>query len=154
MKNLRNTNCCLCSFSCFLILSVATGCDHKDDKAEFEALLGKPCRSPSGKYILDVDLRESSTEGKFYTFRILAAGNDQDPDVRFESTDRFFARHTTWFFWDSMDRVWVYSGDVGTSYWQLDEQDVWAKVGYDRTVSAPPLLRERRPKIFGNGTNR
>ena len=61
--------------------------------------------------------------------------------------ERFSQRHRTYFLWDAADRVWVYSGDVGTFYWESGasgwQQHAWA----DGKVPAPPELTKLVPQL-------
>ncbi len=67
-------------------------------------------------------------------------------ELVFRSTDLFYARHITYFLWDNADRVWVYSGDVGTFFWE-QKGGRWKKYCYvDEEVAAPLFLKEKRPR--------
>jgi hypothetical protein len=67
----------------------------------------------------------------------------------FRCPDAFSVRHTVFFTWDQADRVWVYSGDVGAFYWQLEENGEWVKGTYRGPPPDPPqVFKELRPKWF------
>lgn len=95
--------------------------------------------SPSGRYAL----RVVSTEPAQLGFEVL----DAEGDALFTSDERSDDRSTTMFLWEADDRVWVYSGDVGTFFWERGATpDVWRRQMYaDSDVPAPPALREARP---------
>jgi len=101
--------------------------------------------SPSEKYILSVVSGHDSavTFKSFYIIR-----RDRMRDTMFAAPERFRTRDTTYFLWDEDDRVWVYSGDVGTFFWEYDaDLDEWVKTSYvDSDVPAPPFLKEVKPE--------
>jgi hypothetical protein len=70
--------------------------------------------------------------------------NDAAPKTLYVSPDRFRNRDTTRFAWGAGDRVWVYSGDVGTFYWESSRDDRWAKQtwapGIPNLPQPPPNL--------------
>jgi len=107
------------------------------------ATIDRPAISPSGKYILQVT-KESENQSNFLRFQIL----NENKDVIFMPSERFAERHTTLFLWDEKDRVWVYSGDLGTSFWELNETTGdWNKHDYSRSnVTAPEFLKKVRPQ--------
>ncbi len=105
------------------------------------AEVGHPASSPSGKYELHViaDKTKKPTELSFEV-------KTKNGDVVFHSTDAFSDRHMTYFLWDEADRVWVYSGDLGTFFWEQNQNN-WQKYAYvDEEVSAPKFLKEQRPR--------
>jgi hypothetical protein len=112
-----------------------------------------PAVSPSGNYMLVVN-SDNDGQVNFYSFQIL--GSDKgglDRETLYVSTDRFTARHRTYFLWDQEERVWVYSGDVGTFFWERKpDNDTWEKHTYyydgGNKVSAPEFLRKMRPQFF------
>lgn len=118
------------------------------------ATQSRPLSSPSGRYVLHV----------------LPASHPREPDVAYQRfqiqrkdaptgetpvlspAEIFRARDTTYFLWDDADRVWVYSGDIGTFYWEQDTGGMWRKHthGKDGTAPVPPLLKKLRPQVFTN----
>ena len=100
---------------------------------------GPAVPSPSGRYAL----RVVRTEPERLDFEVLDAGGE----ALFRSDERFDDRSRTMFLWDADGRVWVYSGDVGTFFWERGTTpDVWRRHVYaDSDVPAPPALREARP---------
>ncbi|MEQ8386354.1 MAG: hypothetical protein RH949_28760 [Coleofasciculus sp. A1-SPW-01] len=62
-------------------------------------------------------------------FKIL----DQEQNILYTSDEQFDIRHTTYFLWGVDDRVWVYSGDTGTFFWEneLDTKE-WQQHVYKR----------------------
>lgn len=107
------------------------------------ATVEQPLLSPSGKYTLAVV--QSEVDGQpMQHFQILDGNNT----AVFACTERFSARDTIYMLWDSQDRVWVYSGDVGTYFWEpTQDPAVWRIQAYASSdVPAPQFLREKRPR--------
>ncbi len=107
------------------------------------AVPNHPLNSPSKKYILKTD--EVFVENiKYLKFKIL---NSHNLEI-FDSNELFDIRHNTYFLWDDLDNVWVYSGDVGTYVWK-QEQSNWIKMHYSKIDSSPPdYLLNKYPKLF------
>jgi hypothetical protein len=106
---------------------------------------GHPALSPSGKYQLVVIQQDEPGNGPILHFEI------QDPQGRriYQAPERFYGRHQHYFLWDHQDRAWVYSGDVGTYFWERRGESHWDKSAYARSqVPAPAFLKERYPKRF------
>jgi hypothetical protein len=102
-----------------------------------------PASSPSGKYVLAVVAgKQSGNETQ--SFQILG----QNKELLYASSDQFMARDVTFFLWDADDRVWVYSGDLGTFFWEEEgEPGTWKKSVYAQSdVSAPQFLKQVRPR--------
>jgi hypothetical protein len=107
------------------------------------ATLRKPAMSPSGKYQLVIH-EDRDSEATFQYFEIL----DTSGILQYSGTDRFFIRHTTVFLWGPSDRVWVYSGDVGTFYWELIDGGSWERSVYNKSgPQAPEYLKTIRPRF-------
>lgn len=103
----------------------------------------KAAVSPSGNYLLVVVAGQDGTV-RFQSFQIL----DRSGDTLYMSEERFTARHTTYFLWDEADRVWVYSGDIGTYFWEYNSTtEQWEQHAYvDSGVPAPEFLKRERPE--------
>ncbi len=110
--------------------------------------------SPSGDFRLELATGQYSGDegsGEFVRIRIV----DRDGDTVHDSSKRFSARFATDALWDdAVDRVWVYSSDVGAFVWDREADGEWAmRTLKPRDVAAadppPPLLVERRPNVFG-----
>ena len=102
-----------------------------------------PAVSPSGKYILAIvpgKLNGFDTQ----SFQIL----DPERALLYASPDQFMSRDVTYFLWDSEDRVWVYSGDRGTFFWEnVGAVGEWSKSVYAQSeVPAPAFLKRVRPR--------
>jgi len=112
-----------------------------------EATFERPAASPSGKFRLVV-LQGDDGQARFQQFQILTT--EEPLRLVFASEDRFRMRDATFFCWDAADRVWVYSGDVGAFYWLRSADGRWEKKAYapQGSVSAPSLLKARRPRAF------
>ncbi len=115
------------------------------------ATVGYPAISPSGKYELEIIASHIKNDaGQFNQFRIK---NSSNKELLFSSDDKFYTRHMTYFLWDNDDRVWVYSGDVGTFYWTKIDETNWQKLTYyddesigKKTIPAPDFLKKVRPE--------
>ena len=125
----------------YLVLSFSA----KLDNAQYRDILAtpeNPVVSPSGKYRL---LVAETFDGviHFKRFEIVKA----DGSTIFICREGFGSHHATLFLWDNEDRVWVYSGDVGTAYWTRVRDDLWVKHYYgDENVPAPEFLKKARPE--------
>ncbi len=154
-------------FSLLISSILLVACSSRPDSLPPEvATQNSSAQSPSGKYELIV---VSGNDGavQFQSFQIL---NKFGKGV-FASTDRFRVRDTTIFLWDTGDRVWVYSGDVGTFVWQRDPNspdlsdgkcanpntpsiadcpdytETWIKASYlESGLPAPAFLKRVRPQ--------
>ncbi len=107
------------------------------------ATLDQPATAPSGNYVLKV-IKVDDDLPHLLTFQLL----DRNDKVIFEAIDRFDESHTTFFLWDNDDRVWVYSGDVGTFFWERNASTgIWQKYTYAQSdVAAPLFLKDVRPR--------
>lgn len=107
------------------------------------ATLDKPAVSPSGRFILVV-LAQNVDGQDVQSFQILSA----DKTTLYTPSEQFTARDMNFFLWDASDRVWVYSGDLGTFFWENQgEPQMWKKYVYvESDVPAPPFLKEVRPR--------
>ncbi|MEQ9000022.1 MAG: hypothetical protein RID53_26350 [Coleofasciculus sp. B1-GNL1-01] len=78
-------------------------------------------------------------------FKIL----DQEQNALYTLSEQFDIRHTTYFLWVVDDRVWVYSGDLGTFFWENEpDKKKWQRHVYARSdVPAPSYLKEQRPRL-------
>jgi hypothetical protein len=90
--------------------------------------------------------------GEFWRIQI----RDRDGRILLDSRERFSARFNTEVLWDErLDRAWVKSSDVGTSYWERDDEGRWKEDGLNpekiwRAEPPPPkLLVERYPEDYG-----
>ena len=110
----------------------------------------RPTVSPSGEYALVV-VSGYDGEARFQSFQIVRRHLISTPErsvalgeTVYAAPERFAARHTTYFLWGPEDRVWVYSGDVGTFFWERDaETSVWEKHVYaEEDVPLPEFLQQ------------
>jgi hypothetical protein len=106
------------------------------------AIPEKPALSPSGMYLLVVVAGQDGAV-RFQSFQIL----DRKGDTLYMSEEKFAIRHTTYFLWDEADRVWVYSGDVGTYFWEYNPiTELWEQHTYaDTSIPAPEFLKREVP---------
>lgn len=79
---------------------------------------------------------------------ILARDTDgRAGDIVYRCDRLFSVFHTVLFTWDGRDRVWVYSGDVGTFIWELGGEGEWVYRERDGEPW-PEYLRRRVPKFL------
>ncbi|MBX2881892.1 MAG: hypothetical protein KTR32_18235 [Granulosicoccus sp.] len=108
------------------------------------ALENQPATSPSGQYVLAIIMPD---EEKPYElgFTLSRASDDS---LIYTSDKLFDNRSVTYFLWDRDDRVWVYSGDIGTYFWQkADLETQWQVSTYATSdVAAPEFLKTVRGK--------
>lgn len=105
------------------------------------ATLTHPGVSPSGTYRLAVVVVDSDKDGnKELSFQIQDTGGK----TLYQPSDLFSTRAKTYFLWDARDRAWVYSSQLGTSFWQK-EGESWVRHSYDPAASSvplPPLIQQ------------
>lgn len=124
-----------------LACALAGGCRESPAMGAF-ASPGNPRTSPSGKYVLVV-FDTSDGTAPVWGFRVEAASGG----TLAAPPERLSQRHRTYLLWDAADRVWAYSGDVGTFYWERDA-DGWRKHAWvDGGAAAPPELTALVPQL-------
>lgn len=114
------------------------------------AFPGIPQISPSENYQLQV-VKEFNGSENYYRFDIIKTRQDGlDPEIVYRSKDTFRTRDTTYFTWDDTDdKVWVYSGDIGTFYWSKISDTAWEKHIYtEKIIPVPKIFKKLRPKFF------
>ena len=130
---------CVLLFSQILFASVQSA---DEQTSKHLATLEKPATSPSGLYELAVTIPDKNDK-LMYSFQI----SDQSKKVIFTPELTFSIRSTTYWLWDENDRVWVYSGDIGTYFWEKNDNGTWTKNSYRKSnVTAPKFLKETRPR--------
>jgi len=140
----------------FVILSAILYNANKSERTEKSidfkrvATLRNPVVSQSGKY--QIRIIEKNLEGtKHNSFIILklSDANDATREI-FTCKDFFRTRDTLYFLWDKNDRVWVYSGDTGTFFWERISDEDWQKHAYseNRNVLVPELLKKLKPDYY------
>lgn len=103
-----------------------------------------PVVSPSKKFQLQVTQGNNGLVD-FQRFDIAKVReNGLDPEVVFCSGETFRTSDRLLITWDSMDRVWVYSGDVGTYYWVRIDDTKWQKhsLGVSSSIHVPQELKK------------
>lgn len=114
------------------------------------ATINNPLISPSGKYQLKIceEHIEGVKHNKFVIYRIVNQNIDETPI--FISDDAYRIRDRLFFLWDNDDRVWVYSGDLGTFYWESITDENWEKHFFVKNgdVNPPDLLIKLRPSLL------
>ena len=102
--------------------------------------------SPSGAYLLKMKTDEVN---RIKGFRI-SIYSYPDNDEIFISEDFYRLRDVSYLLWGERDIIWLYNGDLGTFFWELDD-GLWEKKAYvdnQESVEIPQLLKELRPSIF------
>ena len=114
-----------------------------DSASNSIALENQPATSPSGRFLLSIVARD-----KERPYQLGFTITDTEGELLYSSDKTFDNRSVTIFLWGDEDRVWVYSGDVGTYFWQqVDSKMDWQVATYARSeVPAPDYLKEIRPK--------
>ena len=102
--------------------------------------------SPSGKYGLSV---EKCMDGDVDSLKIIVCGYEHD-DYIIKSEKLFRCRDTLLVLWDdTMDRVWAYSGDLGTFYWDIVNFELKiSPYSPDNTAEVPFALKTAKPRIY------
>jgi hypothetical protein len=128
-----------------IVLGLCMGCGDQVLQ-EGEATPTQPRTSPSGRYRLVV-VGGHSGQQHFRQFEVMT--NRPMPTVLYCSKDQFRTGYETLLFaWDTQDRVWVYSGDVGCFYWTRVKDDLWKKHAWvDEQISPPSLVKEQLKRI-------
>lgn len=79
--------------------------------------------SRSGRYVVST-ISENDNQGRWVRFQI----SDRSGKSVFVSPTRWAARHHIEYAFDDADRIWFYSGDVGTSVWAHVGGDGWEEM--------------------------
>lgn len=106
-----------------------------------------PLNSPTGNYQLQV---VEGFDGQVHFNRFAIAKNEphMEPIVVYSSHDTFRTRDRLYFFWDSAERVWVWSSDIGLFYWTKTTDDRWDKHSYaEEPIDIPEVFRELEPNL-------
>ena len=153
----RSLTAVFLALAAVLVLTACGGGGDRVSRAD-ESRFATPERgvaSPSGRFRLGVVTGEYSGEdgtGEFWRIQI----RDRDGRLVLDSRERFSARFNTEVLWDErLDRAWVNSSDVGTSYWDRTDEGQWRREGLNpekiwRATPPPPkLIVERYPEEFG-----
>lgn len=111
-----------------VVLLAAAGClagcgDAAGKIGSTSATESSPAVSPSGKFRLVIVSGDEPDCGPFTQFEVLSTGSDRR--TLFTSPERFRKRDRIYYLWDEQDRVWAYSGDIGTSYTAQDSKGHW-----------------------------
>jgi hypothetical protein len=115
----------------FVIIILAIFINTKKEdvivNTEGVATINNPVISPSGKYQMKI-VDESSPDVKKVKIVIYNIRNGEvESTPIFSSNDLFRTRDTLFFIWGDDDKVWVYSGDVGTFFWTCVSDNNWEK---------------------------
>jgi hypothetical protein len=131
---------------CLSILILSIYSCKTNNNMDTENILATPehsLKSVSGKFILTVNEIQNG-QIKYWKFSIL----NTNSELLYDSKILYDIRHTTYFLWDNLDNVWVYSGDIGTCFWENNES-IWVKNNFRGSNLTPPdFLLKKYPKIF------
>lgn len=101
--------------------------------------------STSGEYILEM-LKRTVDGIPSCSFSV----KDKGGLTLYECDDSFRLRDTVYILWGDHNTVWVYSGDVGTFYWE-ESDDGWVRKSYidnKDNVVVPEVLKQLRPEYY------
>lgn len=103
--------------------------------------------SPSGSYGLSL---EGCTDGGVNSHRIVVRC-DEAGALELKTEEVFRDRDTLLVLWDDAeDRVWAYSGDLGTFYWDIVDFELVSHVyTMADSTEVPAALRDARPRVYG-----
>lgn len=140
-----------------VVLVVIYGHNRSDSKnnsinMKEVATVKTPIISPSGMYQLKI-IEETVNNVKHNRFAIFKVSNGNPGQVAiFTSKDAFRTRDTLYFVWDKNNRVWVYSGDVGTFFWERLSDGNWQKHTFadNKNVPVPESLKRLNPGYFNS----
>jgi len=102
--------------------------------------------SPSGEYSLEMAI---TIQNNVRGFNFIVKKSSVN-EIVFESNEFFRLRDETYLFWGDDNTIWVYSGDVGTLYWEKSS-GLWTKKIYadnKEKVKVPELLKRLKPQYF------
>lgn len=131
-----------------LVAVVVMNCNNSVN-AQFVAYPGSPAVSPSGRFVLKVF--ETEISGSDHVYFEVSERDTQKLVLR--SKNRYRTRDAIYILWGREDRVWLYSGDVGTFWWTRQPSGVWKRhiYRYDvpptDNIEAPEFLKEVRPQL-------
>lgn len=93
--------------------------------------------SPSGKFTASALLEDATGKP---ALRVLV--KDAEQREVFRTAAAFSTRHRTVITWEEReDRLWIYSGDVGTIVIGKDAQGAWSEVPEKGLVPPPPIRK-------------
>lgn len=110
------------------LIIVALGVSLKISSTDVNDNVATPdnnVESPSGRYVLRV-VEQYVDSVKSWRFIVSENIDGKVGRDIFASKDSFRIRDRVIIMWDKEDRVWVYSGDVGTFYWN-EQGGEWKK---------------------------
>jgi hypothetical protein len=100
-------------------------------------------KSPSGRYTATQTwvqkklYEEQKKPLPYFEFSVF----DSKTQQQYQVPMNFSARHRTTFVWDQQDRLWIYSGDIGTYIFFKDEFNNWVKTTWRESgLPKPPGL--------------
>lgn len=136
----------------FFVAKLITGNNNANDKqisaSEFLTSIGSELPSPSGEYMLSL---EPYDDGGVMSFKFAVTSNKE----RLVSEEFFRARDAFFSLWDDeLDRVWVYSGDLGTFFWDICDGHLIAhSYVSSEGVNVPQALKKLKPGLYASNTN-
>lgn len=120
-----------------LVVGLGLGCGAHDDASAALVTESQAQPSPSGTFtasLSTVDDRGAQA------WKVVL--HDQQGREVYRSATSFAARHRTIVTWEpSSDRLWVYSGDVGTRVLAQDDQGVWQERSSAGLTAPEPIQK-------------
>jgi len=105
-----------------VVSTLVAGCDRSSRTADVGAPL-VPMTTTDGRWSVVAAVSTSGPRSGCVQFKIRDA---QGHMVHREQTGA--SQRMRWeFAWDDADRLWFYSGDIGTSYWERQDDGVWKR---------------------------
>lgn len=142
----------LTTITFLVLLSCCSNVNNPENNEEDNMLVNQivteanPVMSPSGLYILEMLVKDADGVS---SFNFLIKDSNSDSEI-LTCEEYYRLRDVTYLLWGDADTVWVYSGDVGTFYWEKSA-DGWEKKSYAENkgnIEVPQLLQELKPTYY------
>lgn len=133
----------------FALLRETKGSIHSDYEYAKE---GFYIQSPVDKnYSLTLNSLDETDRGEPSAYTVSVLLGDFNEEV-FQTDEAYRSRDALFVVWDENKLCfWVYSGDVGTFFWEYNEEtDTWVKYLYanNKQVTVPDALKSAKPNYY------
>jgi len=92
--------------------------------------------SPDEQFVLVIDLNQSKSDlTKYLCLKFTI--QDADENVLFQEQTGASTTMRWKMAWDEDSRVWLYSSDIGTYYWEQQAEGIWDRFTYVELDSPP-----------------
>jgi hypothetical protein len=92
--------------------------------------------SPDGQFLLVIDVNQSQADlGKYLCLQLVIQDSSRSPVYQEQTGASSTARWEVT--WDDDNRVWLYSADIGTYYWEQRTDNTWVKFTYAKQENPP-----------------